>query len=97
MVCTDEGDMRMKNGKTFHTGNHLVEMLVPMLHFRDAGFNFDIATASGKPVVLEVKIFVADFESADLVVSDLMPALADDAAATAVSYTHLTLPTKRIV
>ena len=37
VVCTDEGDMRMKNGKTFHTGNHPVEMLVPMLHFRDAG------------------------------------------------------------
>ena len=54
VVCTDEGDMRMKNGKTFHTGNHPVEMLVPMLHFRDAGFNFDIATASGKPVVLEM-------------------------------------------
>jgi molecular chaperone Hsp31 and glyoxalase 3 len=28
--------------------------LVPMLHFRDAGFTFDIATARGKPVVLEM-------------------------------------------
>ena len=54
VVCTDDGDMRMKNGKTFSTGNHPVEMLVPMLHFRDAGFTFDIATASGKPVVLEM-------------------------------------------
>ena len=25
-----------------------------MLHFRDAGFTFDIATSSGKPVVLEM-------------------------------------------
>ena len=54
VVCTDEGNMLMKNGKTFSTGNHPVEMLVPMLHFRDAGFTFDIATASGKPVVLEM-------------------------------------------
>ena len=88
VVCTDEGLMPMKNGRTFSTGNHPVEvreqpgpyphphpnpnegtraartlnltltltlkMLVPMLHFRDAGFTFDIATASGQPVVLEM-------------------------------------------
>jgi molecular chaperone Hsp31 and glyoxalase 3 len=44
----------MKNDKVFSTGNHPVEMLVPMLHFRDAGFTFDIATASGGPVKLEM-------------------------------------------
>jgi len=54
VVCTDEGRMPMANGKVFSTGNHPVEMLVPMLHFRDAGFKFDIATASGGPVVLEM-------------------------------------------
>jgi molecular chaperone Hsp31 and glyoxalase 3 len=53
VVATDDGLMAMANGKVFATGNHPVEMLVPMLHFRDAGFTFDIATASGKPVVLE--------------------------------------------
>ncbi len=46
--------MKMENGKIFNTGNHPVEMLVPMLHFRDAGFSFDIATANGHPVVLEM-------------------------------------------
>ena len=46
--------MKMANDKTFNTGNHPVEMLVPMLHFRDAGFLFDIATENGNAVVLEM-------------------------------------------
>uniref|UniRef100_A0A7S2HHL5 DJ-1/PfpI domain-containing protein n=1 Tax=Helicotheca tamesis TaxID=374047 RepID=A0A7S2HHL5_9STRA len=57
VVCTDEGHMAMSNGKKFNTGNHPIEMLVPMLHFRDAGFNFDIATANGGKVVLEMWAF----------------------------------------
>lgn len=54
VVCTDVGLMKMANDKTFNTGNHPIEMLVPMLHFRDAGFSFEIATPTGKPVVLEM-------------------------------------------
>ena len=54
VVCTDEGDMKMENGKVFNTGNHPIEMFVPMLHFREAGFKFDIATSTGNPVVLEM-------------------------------------------
>ena len=54
VVCTDDGLLKMANGKIFSTGNHPVEMFVPMLYFRDAGFTFDIATTSGKPVVLEM-------------------------------------------
>jgi len=54
VIATDEGQMEMANGKVFSTGNHPIEMLVPMLHFRDAGFTFDIATTSGGPVVLEM-------------------------------------------
>lgn len=54
VVATDDGNLEMANGKVFSTGNHPIEMLVPMLHFRDAGFKFDFATASGKPVVLEM-------------------------------------------
>ena len=54
VVCTDDGNLTMANGKTFNTGNHPVEMLVPMLHFRDAGFTFDVATVTGGPVVLEM-------------------------------------------
>jgi len=54
VVCTDDGKMKMKNDKVFNTGNHPIEMFLPMLHFRDAGFTFDIATASGGAVVLEM-------------------------------------------
>lgn len=54
VVCTDDGKMTMANEKVFNTGNHPVEMLVPMLHFRDAGFSFNIATASGDAAVLEM-------------------------------------------
>lgn len=54
VVCTDVGLMKMANDKNFNTGNQPIEMLVPMLHFRDAGFSFEIATPTGKPVVLEM-------------------------------------------
>lgn len=54
VVCTDVGEMQMKNGTIFNTGNHPVEMFLPMLHFRDAGFSFEIATPTGAAVVLEM-------------------------------------------
>ena len=49
--------MKMQNGKLFSTGNHPVETLVPMLHLKNAGFDFEIATPTGKPVVLEMWAF----------------------------------------
>ena len=54
VIFTEQKNMTMKNGKEFSTGNHPVEALVPMLHLRDAGFEFEIATPSGKPVVFEM-------------------------------------------
>ena len=53
VICTEQKNMKMENGKLFSTGNHPVETLVPMLHLQNAGFEFEIATPSGKPVVLE--------------------------------------------
>ena len=63
VACTDEYRMPMENGKVFATGNHPVEMLVPMLHFRDAGFTFDIATATGGAVQLEMWAYPTDDEN----------------------------------
>ena len=54
MVCTEERNMTMANGKKFSTGNHPVEMLLPILHLRNAGFDVDIVTPTGKPVKVEM-------------------------------------------
>lgn len=56
-IFTEQKNMTMKNGKKFSTGNHPVEALVPMLHLRNAGFDFEIATPTGKPVVFEMWAF----------------------------------------
>jgi molecular chaperone Hsp31 and glyoxalase 3 len=54
MICTEERNMTMANGKKFSTGNHPVEMMLPMLHLRNAGFDIDIVTPTGKPVKIEM-------------------------------------------
>ena len=53
VICTDERYLKTENGTLFSTGNHPVEMLVPMYHLHIAGFEFDIATVSGNAVKLE--------------------------------------------
>ncbi len=57
VIFTENKNLKMKNGKYFSTGNHPVETLVPMLHLQNAGFDFEIATPTGKPVVLEMWAF----------------------------------------
>ena len=54
MVCAEERNMTMQNGKKFSTGNHPVEMLVPMLHLEQAGFDIDIYTPTGKSAKIEM-------------------------------------------
>ncbi len=53
MICTEQKNMTMANGKKFSTGNHPVEILLPVLHLRNAGFEIDVVTPTGKPVVIE--------------------------------------------
>jgi molecular chaperone Hsp31 and glyoxalase 3 len=53
MICTEQKNMTMANGKKFSTGNHPVEILLPVLHLRNAGFDVDVVTPNGKPVVIE--------------------------------------------
>jgi len=56
-IFTEEKNLKMKNGKFFSTGNHPIEALLPMLHLKNAGFDFEIATPTGKPVVFEMWAF----------------------------------------
>lgn len=54
MICTEERNMTMANGKEFSTGNHPVEMMLPILHLKNAGFEVDVVTPTGKPVAIEM-------------------------------------------
>jgi len=57
VIFTEQKNMKMENGKLFSTGNHPIEALLPMLHLKNAGFDFEIATPTGKPVVFEMWAF----------------------------------------
>jgi len=54
MIATEERYMLCQNGKMFSTGNHPVEMLLPLHHLMEAGFGVDVATISGYPAKLEL-------------------------------------------
>ncbi len=62
MVCTEERNMVMANGKKFSTGNHPVEMALPMLHLLSAGFEIDVVTPTGSPVKIEMWAMPKDDE-----------------------------------
>ncbi len=73
MLCTEIGQMVMKNGKKFATGNHPVEMLVPMLHLRDAGFEIDIFTPSGAPAQIESWAMPGEDEAVQVLYAEYRP------------------------
>ncbi|MEV0672600.1 glyoxalase III HchA [Mycobacterium sp. NPDC050441] len=54
MIATEERYVLCQNGKMFSTGNHPVEMLLPLHHLMQAGFDVDVATISGYPAKLEL-------------------------------------------
>ncbi|MCK0143243.1 DJ-1/PfpI family protein [Aliiroseovarius sp. F20344] len=60
MICTEVRNMTMANGKKFSTGNHPVEMGLPMLHLMNAGFVIDVVTPTGAPVSIEDWAMPAD-------------------------------------
>lgn len=63
VIFTEEKNLEMQNGKFFSTGNHPIEALVPMLHLKNAGFDFEIVTPTGKPVVFEMWAFPKEDEN----------------------------------
>lgn len=54
MIATEERYVLLENGKMFSTGNHPVEMLLPLHHLMEAGFDVDVATVAGYPAKLEL-------------------------------------------
>jgi molecular chaperone Hsp31 and glyoxalase 3 len=71
VIFTEEKNLKMKNGKLFSTGNHPVEALLPMLHLKNAGFDFEIATPTGKPVVFEMWAFPKKDNYVNAIYNDL--------------------------
>lgn len=53
MICTEESLLTMRNGRKFLTGNHPVEMLLPVLHLQNAGFDTDVFTPTGVSAKIE--------------------------------------------
>jgi molecular chaperone Hsp31 and glyoxalase 3 len=53
VLCTEERYFKMVNGNDFSTGNNVQETMVPLMHLKNAGFDFDVVTPSGKPAILE--------------------------------------------
>ncbi|EFV14263.1 glyoxalase III HchA [Segniliparus rugosus] len=54
LIATEERYLLTKNGTFFSTGNHPLELLLPLLHFAAAGFEVDVATLSGNPAKFEL-------------------------------------------
>ena len=71
VIFTEQKNMKMKNGKLFSTGNHPIEALLPMLHLKNAGFDFEIATPTGKPVVFEMWAFPEEDEHVKAIYNEL--------------------------
>jgi len=71
VIFTEQKNMKMQNGKMFSTGNHPIEALLPMLHLKNAGFEFEIATPTGKPVVFEMWAFPEKDEHVKAICNEL--------------------------
>ncbi len=75
MIATDERYLLMQNGTFFSTGNHPVEMLLPMYHLDQAGFEIDVATLSGNPAKLELWAMPKEDEAVQSVYRKYLPRL----------------------
>ena len=71
VIFSEDKNLKMENGKMFSTGNHPVEALLPMLHLKNAGFEFEIATSTGKPVVIEQWAFPEKDEHVNAIYNEL--------------------------
>ena len=70
MVCTEERYMTMANGEKFSTGNHPVEMMLPILHLKNAGFDIDVVTPTGKSAKIEMWAMPGEDENIKTIYSE---------------------------
>ena len=70
MVCTEERNMTMANGEKFSTGNHPVEMMLPIIHLKNAGFDVDVVTPTGKSVKIEMWAMPGEDENIKVIYSE---------------------------
>lgn len=75
LIASDERYILMQNGTMFSTGNHPVEMLLPVYHLDQAGFEFDVATLSGNPVKLEMWAMPGEDEAVKSIYEKYLPKL----------------------
>lgn len=73
VIFTEQKNLKMQNDKLFSTGNHPIEALLPMLHLKNAGFDFEIVTPTGKPVVFEMWAFPNEDENVKAIYNELKP------------------------
>lgn len=72
-IFTETKNLTMKNDKVFSTGNHPVEALLPMLHLRNAGFDIEIYTPTGKPVAFEMWAYPVNDAFVNEIYEEFMP------------------------
>lgn len=75
MIATEERYLLTENGTMFSTGNHPVEMLLPLHHLMQAGFEVDVATIAGNPAKLELWAMPSEDEAVLATYEALKPQL----------------------
>ncbi|WP_026817896.1 glyoxalase III HchA [Arthrobacter castelli] len=60
LIGADERYLRVDGDRFFSTGNHPVETLLPVLHLQAAGYEIEVATASGNLMKFELWAFPAE-------------------------------------
>ncbi len=75
MIATEERYVLTTNGAMFSTGNHPVEMLLPLHHLMQAGFEVDVATIAGYPAKLELWAMPSEDEAVRSTYEALKPKL----------------------
>ncbi|MFD9003297.1 glyoxalase III HchA [Streptomyces sp. NPDC059582] len=75
MIAAAERYVLVENGTMFSTGNHPVEMLLPLHHLMEAGFDVDVATVGGYPAKLEMWAMPEEDEAVQATFASIRPKL----------------------